>query len=165
MSNFTDVQKMNLVFGNAFGNLSNVDWNKAKMYADLIQEELNEIYEAIENKDVQELVDGNMDVLVVAYGLAHVSGIEADKGMRIVYESNMSKVCPTLCDARKTQDWYQEKYQLETYLEETVIDDQIQYIVKVKNDHESNGKFFPKGKFLKCVTTFKEPELEQLITK
>ncbi len=63
-----------------------------KLRYDLIEEELNELKEAIDNKDILEVADALTDILYVAYGAGHAFGIDLDKCFQEVHNSNMSKL-------------------------------------------------------------------------
>ncbi len=58
----------------------------------LINEELNELIEAMENKDLLEVADALTDLLYVTYGAGHAFGINLDKCFAEVQNSNMSKL-------------------------------------------------------------------------
>ena len=58
----------------------------------LIKEELEELKEAIENKDLLEVADALTDILYVTYGAGHAFGINLDKCFEEVQNSNMSKL-------------------------------------------------------------------------
>ena len=59
---------------------------------DLIKEELDELKEAFEKKDLIEVADALTDILYVAYGAGHALGINLDKCFNEVQDSNMSKL-------------------------------------------------------------------------
>jgi len=59
---------------------------------DLIKEELDELKEAFEKKDLIEVADALTDILYVAYGAGHALGINLDKCFDEVQDSNMSKL-------------------------------------------------------------------------
>ena len=63
-----------------------------KLRYDLIKEELEELKEAIEQKDMTEIADALTDILYVTYGAGHAFGINLDKCFNEVQESNMSKL-------------------------------------------------------------------------
>ena len=58
----------------------------------LIKEELEELKEAMENKDLLEVADALTDILYVTYGAGHAFGINLDKCFEEVQSSNMSKL-------------------------------------------------------------------------
>ena len=58
----------------------------------LIQEELDELKQAIENKDLLEVADALTDILYVTYGAGHAFGIDLDSCFEEVQNSNMSKL-------------------------------------------------------------------------
>ena len=59
---------------------------------DLISEELAELKEAIDKKDIKEVADALTDILYVTYGAGHAFGIDLDKCFDEVQRSNMSKL-------------------------------------------------------------------------
>ena len=59
---------------------------------DLIEEELNELKEAIKNKDIVEVADALTDILYVTYGAGHSFGVNLDECFDEVQRSNMSKL-------------------------------------------------------------------------
>ena len=59
---------------------------------ELIQEELLELKEAIDKKDIKEVADALTDILYVTYGAGHAFGINLDKCFEEVQKSNMSKL-------------------------------------------------------------------------
>ena len=58
----------------------------------LIEEELNELKEAINNNDIVEVADALTDILYVTYGAGHSFGVDLDKCFDEVQRSNMSKL-------------------------------------------------------------------------
>jgi|TARA_B100001741_G_C16319079_1_gene489598 predicted HAD superfamily Cof-like phosphohydrolase len=63
-----------------------------KLRIDLIKEELEELTEAMNNKDLLEVADALTDILYVTYGAGHAFGIDLDKCFEEVQNSNMSKL-------------------------------------------------------------------------
>lgn len=59
---------------------------------ELIREELEELQEAMEDKDVVEVADALTDILYVTYGAAHAFGIDIQACFDEVQASNMSKL-------------------------------------------------------------------------
>jgi predicted HAD superfamily Cof-like phosphohydrolase len=59
---------------------------------DLIKEELEELKEAMRNRDLLEVADALTDILYVTYGAGHAFGIDLDKCFEEVQSSNMSKL-------------------------------------------------------------------------
>ena len=59
---------------------------------ELIKEELSELKEAINKKDIKEVADALTDILYVTYGAGHAFGIDLDKCFEEVQNSNMSKL-------------------------------------------------------------------------
>ena len=63
-----------------------------KLRVDLIKEELEELTEAMDEKDLLEVADALTDILYVTYGAGHAFGINLDKCFDEVQSSNMSKL-------------------------------------------------------------------------
>ena len=59
---------------------------------DLIKEEVDELREALDNKDIVGVADALTDILYVTYGAGHAFGIDLDKCFTEVQNSNMSKL-------------------------------------------------------------------------
>ena len=59
---------------------------------DLIKEELGELKEAMDKKDLKEVADALTDILYVTYGAGHAFGINLDECFKEVQNSNMSKL-------------------------------------------------------------------------
>ena len=76
-----------------FNNKENKDKLKAflKFRSDFLQEELDETKKAYETMDGEELVDGLIDLCVVAIGTLDAFGVDAYKAWDEVLKANMSK--------------------------------------------------------------------------
>ena len=93
MTNFENVKKFMQTFGQEVR--TNASFPKDKIInlrLDLIREELTELKEAIEKKDIKEVADALTDILHVTYGAGHAFGINLDKCFEEVQNSNMSKL-------------------------------------------------------------------------
>jgi predicted HAD superfamily Cof-like phosphohydrolase len=93
MSNFQKVKSFMKTFGQEVKEKIEFPNEKIiKLRYDLIKEELEELKEAIEQKDIIEIADALTDILYVTYGAGHAFGINLDKCFNEVQESNMSKL-------------------------------------------------------------------------
>jgi predicted HAD superfamily Cof-like phosphohydrolase len=93
MSNFNSVKKFMLTFGQEVKNQASFPNDKiTKLRYELILEELNELKEAISQRDIKEVADALTDILYVTYGAGHAFGIDLDKCFDEVQSSNMSKL-------------------------------------------------------------------------
>jgi len=93
MSNFSKVGIFMKTFGQEVKDKPSFSTDKInKLRIDLIKEELDELTEAIKNKDLLEVADALTDILYVTYGAGHAFGINLDKCFNEVQESNMSKL-------------------------------------------------------------------------
>ena len=68
------------------------DAETTNLRLELIAEELNELYDAMEQKDIVGIADALTDILYVTYGAGHAFGINLDKCFTEVQRSNMSKL-------------------------------------------------------------------------
>ena len=93
MSNFEHVKKFMKTFGQEVKEKAEFPSDKiTSLRYDLISEELSELKEAINNKDIKEVADALTDILYVTYGAGHAFGINLDKCFEEVQNSNMSKL-------------------------------------------------------------------------
>ncbi len=93
MSNFSKVGVFMKTFGQEVKDKPSFSTDKInKLRLDLIKEELNELTEAMNNKDLLEVADALTDILYVTYGAGHALGINLDKCFDEVQNSNMSKL-------------------------------------------------------------------------
>ena len=93
MSNFNKVGLFMKTFSQEVKNKPSLSSDKInKLRIDLIKEELDELKEAMDNKDLLEVADALTDILYVTYGAGHAFGIDLDKCFDEVQNSNMSKL-------------------------------------------------------------------------
>ena len=93
MTNFERVRKFMETFGQEIKEKAEFPNEKiTSLRHDLIKEELDELKEAMDNKDIKEVADALTDILYVTYGAGHAFGINLDKCFEEVQNSNMSKL-------------------------------------------------------------------------
>ena len=93
MSNFNKVKAFMNTYGQDVKEKAEFPDNKiVQLRIDLIEEELNELKEAIKNKDIVEVADALTDILYVTYGAGHSFGVNLDQCFDEVQRSNMSKL-------------------------------------------------------------------------
>ena len=93
MTNFNKVKTFMETFGQEVKTKPSFSTDKINsLRYDLIKEELEELKEAMNNKDLLEVADALTDILYVAYGAGHAFGIDLDKCFDEVQNSNMSKL-------------------------------------------------------------------------
>ena len=93
MTNFNKVGTFMKTFGQEVKNKPSFSTDKInKLRLDLIKEELDELKEAVYNKDLLEVADALTDILYVTYGAGHAFGINLDQCFEEVQNSNMSKL-------------------------------------------------------------------------
>ena len=93
MTNFKSVKKFMKTFGQEIKEKASFPDDKiTALRYDLIKEELGELREAMDKKDIKEVADALTDILYVTYGAGHAFGIDLDKCFEEVQNSNMSKL-------------------------------------------------------------------------
>ena len=93
MSNFRSVKKFMKTFGQEVREKAGFPEDKIiSLRYDLIREELQELKDALDKKDIKEVADALTDILYVTYGAGHAFGIDLDKCFNEVQNSNMSKL-------------------------------------------------------------------------
>ena len=93
MSNFEQVKIFMETFGQEVKKEPSFSTDMInKLRYDLIKEELEELKEAMESKDLLEVADALTDILYVTYGAGHAFGVDLDKCFKEVQNSNMSKL-------------------------------------------------------------------------
>ena len=85
-----------------------------KFRLEFLIEELGETLEASANDDPEELVDGHIDICVIAIGTLLAFGVDAEKAWDVVHKANMAKEVGTkperpnplgLPDLMKPEGW------------------------------------------------------------
>ena len=93
MTNFNKVGIFMKTFGQEVKKKPSLSTDKInQLRLNLIKEELEELREALDNKDLIEVADALTDILYVTYGAGHAFGIDLDKCFEEVQNSNMSKL-------------------------------------------------------------------------
>ena len=93
MTNFEKVGTFMKTFGQEVKHNSSLSTDKInELRVSLIKEELDELIEAMNKKDLVEVADALTDILYVTYGAGHAFGINLDECFEEVQNSNMSKL-------------------------------------------------------------------------
>ena len=93
MTNFEKVGTFMKTFGQDVKQNPSFSTSKInQLRVDLIKEELDELIEAMNKKDLVEVADALTDILYVTYGAGHAFGINLDHCFEEVQNSNMSKL-------------------------------------------------------------------------
>jgi len=103
----SEVEEFNVVMGKSYQNRTTPTINKAdaQFVIDFIQEELDELKEAVEQNNIVEVFDALLDITYVGLGNgALVFGLKdkIEQGYAEVQASNLSKICKTEEEARET---------------------------------------------------------------
>ena len=93
MTNFEKVGHFMKTFGQEVKTKSELSSEKINnLRISLINEELEELKKAIQDKNIIEVADALTDILYVVYGAGHAFGINLDSCFNEVQNSNMSKL-------------------------------------------------------------------------
>ena len=93
MTNFEKVKLFMDTYGQEVKDKAEFSDEKTnKLRIDLIKEELEELIQAMNEKNLLEVADALTDILYVTYGAGHAFGIDLDKCFDEVQNSNMSKL-------------------------------------------------------------------------
>ena len=115
LTNFQKIKEFHQTFG-----LDNHDEHQLDIFDNkkllklrlaLIQEEFDELKEAIKDRNFGEVRDAIGDILYVVYGAAASFGIDADRDYAIIHDSNMSKAAKTEEIAEASVKNYKEKFE------------------------------------------------------
>ena len=75
-----------------------------KMYLSLIDEEYDELLDAVVAQDRVEQLDALVDILVVTMGAIRAAGWDGEAAWREVMDTNFAKIDPTTGKVRKRED-------------------------------------------------------------
>lgn len=174
---FEKVAALNLAFGNEKGDLTNPNVKAIRKQAMLCLEEAVEMVEAafpgrkitiqiddkhlVDGIDTVAIMDAQGDLTTVNDGVAHISGFDGNAVYQLVHDSNMSKFISSEEDKIKALAYY---YELGFQPDDLYLHGSYPTMcIKVRRDIRLNGKFYPEGKFLKNMVTFKEPDFSNLL--
>ena len=183
MSTQQKVADLNTLFGNLKGDINNPNIPALRKQALLILEEAIELVEATHpHEEIQiirhvkpdeavlsrdsiyldDAVDAIGDLLTVTYGASHIIGLDGDEIYDKVDDSNRTKFLGNQDEANAALQIYFDKG-IEPEALEVWGDYPLAYIRVVKDVTDAAGKFYPKGKFLKNLPKFKEPDFSSLL--
>jgi predicted HAD superfamily Cof-like phosphohydrolase len=74
------------------------------LYLDLIQEESDELKQALAEKDRVEQLDALIDIMVVTIGALHSGGFDVEAAWNEVMRTNFAKIDPATGKVRKRED-------------------------------------------------------------
>jgi hypothetical protein len=155
---FKAVSELNVAFGNEKGDPLNPAWSRLTNQAKNIQDEYEELMEALANKDMTEVRDAICDILVFTLGLGHMAGINVEADMKAVDLSNRSKFCSNDQELAATVKKY-------VGLGVAVYCEGEYPMMRVKSERAqigNDGKTYQADKMLKSVT-FKEPVFAKIM--
>lgn len=178
MTTFEKVSALNLAFGNVKGNVLDPNKQAILNQAFLCLEEAKEMIEegfpgiklTIDvdkgawdgSINLKEVLDAQGDLTTVNDGVAHIVGVDGNRVYDKVDASNRTKFIRCQEEVGPAIQHYIDKgFQgTDLYLEGKYPE----VCIKVAGDVMVNGKFYPKGKFLKNVVTFQEPDFSDILS-
>jgi hypothetical protein len=154
------VSEFHEVFGHAFDRVVQLpSKEEAKLRVNMIEEEVEELKEAIEEDNIIEIFDALGDIVYLAVGGFELcGGKEFETVMAVIHESNMSKLCQSEQEARD-------------YIDETTDEEGPMYYYDVIAEGKYAGKArlyyargAKKGKVAKSPA-YHKPNLTYLLSK
>jgi len=82
----------------------NFDEDQLNLYISLIEEEVNELVDAVQAHDKVETLDALIDILVVTIGAIHSMGADGEGAWNEVMRTNFAKIDPDTGHVRKRGD-------------------------------------------------------------
>lgn len=133
------VKRFNVVCGNSpsQGSLYDV-WKQLKQQAALVKEEALETFDASQEEDIQELIDGWADVWFVNTYLGQLLeafGVDTKGVKDVVCANNAQKYTTSYTYAKESQEALEEKG-TECYIETTVYEGETYYTVRRNEDNK-----------------------------
>lgn len=134
MSNFKKVEEFHLTFGHPVHkkvrhHIFQTDPSAVQLRMALILEEVEELKQAVLEKNMVEVIDGLADILYVVYGMGHTFGIDLDAAFDIVHRSNMSKICDTEDEALESIRIYNTDKDFENKVSYRLADNHKHFVV------------------------------------
>lgn len=87
-------------------------------YIDELMIAYKSLANATNSQNFEDTIQSTLIIIYVTYVLGYLVGVDIDESVRLVHESNMSKICATKDEADQTVIWYKEnesRYDSPTY--------------------------------------------------
>lgn len=106
-----------LLFGNSFNvtpksfldNYTNPSFNQIfKNYIESLVEAYNTLECETKICNFTNTINSTLEIIYLTYVIGTLMGVDLDKSIRMVHESNMSKICSSEDEAQKTVKWYKD---------------------------------------------------------
>jgi NTP pyrophosphatase (non-canonical NTP hydrolase) len=145
MTNFNAATSINVLVGNQ----NNAGWEAIDNQMQIIASEWKELSEGVENRDLEELRDGICDMLFTVYGLGHRAGMPVDADFKEVADSQFTKFDTAEESAYLTRKKYMDKGMAVHQVDRIHNDKTVIVTYSSADQTDSDGRFAPKGKWLK----------------
>jgi len=153
MTNYEKVVIFNKAIGNnARKKNETITWELLEKESKMIQSEVDELNEAIKNKDINGVKDALCDIHVFAYGTHFKLGYNADEDMNTVIDALYSRFCKTPEDLQATIEHHKQRG-----VDSVTVHGEYPFVyIKSAGDYPDA----PTGKFLKSVN-YCEPKFNE----
>lgn len=105
-------------------------------YIKQLEDELSKLTDATDNERFDDTIDITIEIIYFTYVIGILIGVDLDRSVKLVHESNMSKLCNSKKEAEQTVEWY--KKNESRYDSPTFRKDETNNVYIVYN--ESSGK-------------------------
>lgn len=75
-------------------------------YIKQLEDELSKLTDATDNERFDDTIDITIEIIYFTYVIGILIGVDLDRSVKLVHESNMSKLCNSKKEAEQTVEWY-----------------------------------------------------------
>lgn len=111
-------------------------WSDIENQIGLVLEETTEMYNAVKDRNLVEVLDGYCDVFVTntyVGEMLQAAGIDAEGGLHAVCQNNLSKIPKDIFHAAESAEMYGEGY---VYVDRAVVNGEEYFPVKRREDNK-----------------------------
>lgn len=135
-----DVIRFNYAMGNQPSMATHYEvFQQIKASSKLITEECEELSDAVDLEDMQEILDACMDIKFLNTYLEHLLeayGCKTKQAYRLVCDNNSSKITTSYTYAQTSKEYLESREEGEFYIDETLFEGERLYTVKRSSDNK-----------------------------
>lgn len=135
-----DVIRFNYAMGNQPSMATHYEvFKQIKTSAALIMEECQELFDAANEEDMQEILDGCMDIKFLNTYLEHLLeayGCKTKQAYAMVCDNNSGKITTSYTYAQTSKEYLESREDGEFYIDETLFEGERLYTVKRSSDNK-----------------------------